>query len=931
MRPRRTITNWIICLVAIALGFVAQGYLIRAEPVDGLILYAASIALFLVGIRGDGRDVTPSPTDQPVEETRIKATRWLISVLFFVVSILTLVIALQQTSLDGNIEQAWPFYLVSVAAFMVSMYLAESRAQPVPAAGPGLSWREGAVLLAIVGLAIFMRFYHFSSWPFGTWYDEADNALQVLNMFQDPAYRPIFVPSTNLPAHFLYLIFFSFKLFGPSTLSIRATTATLGVATVVAAYFFGREFFRNRMSLVLAFLVAVSRWDVNFSRIGLHGVSTPLFEFLTMFFVLRGLRTRSRVDFAWAGLCMGLGLSFYTSFRLFPIVVGIFLLHRMLTEKGFWHRHSLNLVVLALAAVIVFAPVISYAQKHPEDFWARTQRVSIFTSQPQDQLASALLKNTQAHALMFNYKGDPNGRHNLPGAPMLDFASSVFFILGLACCLLRLRQPRYSMLVVWLAVMLCGGIFSLPFEAPQSLRAIGALPATYILAVVALDLFREETWRSFNPSGKVLFRVLVCILLIWIGWDNYNTYFNVQARNFSSWTAYSTPETVMAREVNRLDPGYLMYFTPVLTNHLTTRFLAPGLTTQTPFDPVLHLPFQESGSTGVALFIDSESAGLVDLLRSYYPSLQKQDFGPPFEGPSVLTLITISREQIEALQGLPGRYYQREDDPASWTYQIDKTIDFDWSEKAPLDFPFQVEWRGVLMAPTYGVYGLRVTGQPPENVEVLLDEALVLGDRKATEQTIRLAKGRHDLQIHSRIPQPGTIAFQWQPPGGDWQTVPQQFLYMPPVTANGLAGHYYPNAEWQAPPAMVRVDPEISFYIHLIPMPRPYSVEWVGELDAPISGQYMFSIEVRDKAWLYIDDKLVLVNESPDEYRNATTTLSTGRHKIRVLFLDQTDHSHIYLYWTPPGQSPGIVPNNRLFLEPGGGWEPVSDTLSLNR
>ena len=772
-----------------------------------------------------------------------------------------------------------------------------------------------------------MRFYQFGSWPFGTWYDEADNALHVLNMIQDPSYRPIFVPSTNLPAHFLYLILLAFKLFGPSTLSIRAVTAALGVATALAAYFFGREFFRNRMSLVLAFLIAVSRWDVNFSRIGLHGVTAPLFELLTMYFVLRGLRTRRRTDFAWAGLAMGLGLSFYASFRLFPIVVGLYLLHRLIAERGFRRERALSAAVLLVAALLAVAPVIDYAQRHPEDFWARTQRVSIFTSQPQDQLVPALLKNVQAHALMFNYRGDPNGRHNLPGAPMLDFAVSVFFVLGLAGCLARLRQPRYSLPVLWLAVMLCGGILSLPFEAPQSLRAIGALPAAYILAAVALDLFREVTLRSFHPSGPTVFRVLVALLMVWIGWDNYNTYFNAQARNFSSWTAYSTPETVMAREVNRLDPGYLKYFTQVLTNHLTTRFLAPGLGEQTPFDPSLHLPFQASGQAGVAVFIDSESSELIDLLRAYYPGLERQDFGPPFAGPSVLTLITVPREQIEAIQGLPARYYAPEDDPASSAYQVDKTIDFDWRESSPMGFPFQAEWRGVLMAPNDGTYGLRVSGQPAENAEVWLDGAPVLGGDQPIGRNIRLAKGRHDLHFRLRMAGPGAVAFQWQPPGEEWQTVPQQSLYGPPVTANGLAGRYYPNGSWEGAPAIMRIDPEVSFYIHLIPLPRPYSVEWTGELDAPVTGQYMFAFEMRDKAWLYIDDRLVLVNESPDEYRNAAATLTAGRHKVRVRFLDKTDHSHIYLYWAPPGQPSAIVPNGRLYLEPGGGWEPAPDGL----
>ena len=212
------------------------------------------------------------------------------------------------------------------------------------------------------------------------------------------------------------------------------------------------------------------------------------------------------MDFAWAGLLTGLGLCFYAPFRLFPFVVILFLLHHALRGGivTFIRAQGLNLVVLGLAGLLVFAPIIQYAREHPDEFWARTNKVSIFSSQPKDETLQAILNNTRLHLLMFNFEGDRNGRHNLPGAPMLDYATAALFVLGAGYALYRIRSPRCSLLVFWLSITLSGGIFSLPFEAPQALRAIGALPAAYVLAVLPLAVVQRETLRTFPRRGATL-------------------------------------------------------------------------------------------------------------------------------------------------------------------------------------------------------------------------------------------------------------------------------------------------------------------------------------------------------------------------------------------------------------------------------------------
>ncbi len=93
---------------------------------------------------------------------------------------------------------------------------------------------------------------------------------------------------------------------------------------------------------------------------------------------------------------------------------------------------------------------------------------------------------------MFNYQGDNNGRHNLTGEPMLDPISGTLLVLGLGLSLWRIRQPGSFLLIAWLLLMLAPGIFALDFESPQSLRAIGSLPAAYLLAVVPIDAFWKE-------------------------------------------------------------------------------------------------------------------------------------------------------------------------------------------------------------------------------------------------------------------------------------------------------------------------------------------------------------------------------------------------------------------------------------------------------
>ncbi len=150
------------------------------------------------------------------------------------------------------------------------------------------------------------------------------------------------------------------------------------------------------------------------------------------------------------------------------------------------------------------------------------------------------------------------------------------------------------------------------------------------------------------------------------------------------------------------------------------------------------------------------------------------------------------------------------------------------------------------------------------------------------------------------------------------------------MTNNGLLGSYYANGNWQAPEALAQIDPELSLYFHVPMLPRPYTVEWTGKIHIAVPGFYRFGLESIDESVLFIDETQVVEATVPNQYTEGTIELGEGLHDIRVRLSDRTGHTHINLYWVPPGRGQSHVPAEVLF-PPQGNYEHIeladADTL----
>ena len=895
---------FISSLAALGMGLAGQFLLTAGRPVTGLILFILAALCFIWGVRHELSPQIQLSSFQPLSEGY--RTHWGVICGGIAIGLAALAFSLFIAPVSKIIP--WLLFLASMVLFILANFGLDRNQNSNETQNPWSKW-DIRFLLAIIAIAAFMRLYLFDQFPYGTWYDEAVFGLEANKILSQPGYFPDFFQT--MPAHFLFLIALAFRILGSSILSMRAVTVLFGLGNVLAGYLTGRELFNRKTGLILAFLLAVSRWDVNWSRIGMHAITVPFFELLTIGLLLRAFRRQRLMDYALAGLSIGLGASFYISFRLFPVVIVIFLLFLWLSRRDFWRSSWRGLLVFGLGAVIATTPVTQLFVSQPDALWSRMQDTSIFAGKTAQDGWQAVAQTTREHFLMFNYIGDHNGRQNLPGEPMLDLVSGALLVLGAALCLRRVRQPASFLMIIWLILMLIPGIFSLDFESPQSHRAIGSLPAAYLMVSVSINALWQIWKKYLSKFGMEVALAPLFLTLVAIGYLNFHTYFDLQTKSFESWNSFSTPETITAKIMNELGNQANYYVSVFYADTPTVQFLAPGITDYQKLQSNESLPLGLDGNKDAVFILDADRKPAYDEAKRDYPQAAFKDFKAP-DGQTVLYEIHLQPADITAAQGITASYYPNGDWQAKPALvRKENQLNVDWRNNDPLPVPFGVEWKSVLYAPVYGNYHLVI--HSPSAVELYLDEIKVdlIGDAQQTGE-ILLAKGTHNLRLRT-VGKEGHFEMDWQPPSQALSPIPPSVFLSSPISNQGLLARYYSNNAWQGAPVLERIDAWIHFYYQEIPFPRPYTVEWLGSINIPQDGHYHFGLESIDQSALYIDDQKIIDAQKPNQYQDSELDLKAGLHPIQIYFSDLTGSSHINLFWTLPGGEREVIPSEALY------------------
>jgi len=428
-------------------------------------------------------------------------------------------------------------------------------------------------LILILAIAIFFRFWQFTSIPAGLYQDEAMNGADALSSLKTGEFK-VFYPNNNgREGMIVWLDALAIRVFGTEPWVLRLFPALAGVLGVLGLYFLAKELFGVGIALASSFFMATSFWAVNFSRIGFRaGLMVPILIW-SFYFLLRGFKLASDrfptpIDrcrkpiglFVLAGILFGLGFYTYISYRFAPVLIVAFFIPYLIKyrAKKLW----IGFLLFAAIAFIVALPIGLYFLHNPGDFFGRASEVSVFS---QGSFLKALVISAVKALGMFNIFGDFNWRHNYAGSPELFLPVGLLFLLGIWLSIRRFAFED-KFLLSWLAIFLLPNILTTEGN-PHALRALSAMPVAMILSGIGLVWLYKKVQKYFddkinNPIfdkyKKQLLRLkketflFLVIFLIFVGAYDFNKYFNLWVSNSNTLSAFSYDQVKISRYLNNL-------------------------------------------------------------------------------------------------------------------------------------------------------------------------------------------------------------------------------------------------------------------------------------------------------------------------------------------------------------------------------------------
>ncbi|NJN81101.1 MAG: hypothetical protein HC802_01640 [Caldilineaceae bacterium] len=570
-----------------------------------------------------------------------------------------------------------------------------------PAAPTGRSHRHWLILAAILVVALLLRLIWIDRLPPGFHFDESFEGLEAWRILTDPSYRPVFltgnfgVPPLNAYAN--ALTFALFESFGGEAgpTAMRVTAAFFGLVGVLAVYALAFELLRldrphSDRAWVLSFtyplfaaaVIAIMRWHLHFSRMGIEPILVPLVWAAANWLLLRGWRTQTWFAFAACGALLALGMYAYQGAWVIPFLMAPVILHLLVAEPQVGGTRGLTalrenlrsprgrgLLIAAAVALLGVLPLLVFFVNNLDLLFLRPTQLAI-VGQSGSPADTSIVQSLWATAKMFGpfgAPGDLDPRRNLPGAAALNVWLALPFYLGLIVAAWHVRRPTYSLLLIGLIGLLLPGIFS--EYAPHFHRILGASAPAAMLCALGLERVwqsrpKQAAWAHWLAPALLGLGLVVSIQNYFVRWASLPNLF--YAFDAGLW---ESGQWVADRQTGQ--PGQPIYMTPRGAEHATLAFAWRGLprelTSATPSQPVTFdgryiFPFNQGQNVSAEQYmvIEHEDFRTRLLLPEIFPDaivsleitdLDGQPYARVYTRPTGTTSARQPAREVEAMLG----------------------------------------------------------------------------------------------------------------------------------------------------------------------------------------------------------------------------------------------------------------------------------------
>ncbi len=490
---------------------------------------------------------------------------------------------------------------------------------------------------------------------------------------------------------------------------------------------------------------------------------------------------------------------------------------------------------------------------------------------------------------MFNRQGDPNARHNLQDYRMLDDISGALFILGIAYSLFRVCRRKYFYVVVGFLVMSLPCVLSI--DAAHANRLFALTPFIAFLVAAPLSALWGRVRSQGGEKGEWVYLILLAPFLWLMAAQNFDVYFNKQAKNFGGWHEYAPQQTMVGRIIQKNGGAYNYYVSPDYYNYYTIDFLGYFYQKQT--FPLL-LPnalISHSADTSRGLYFAMEEgkSGFIPMLQYFYPGGHDEYMVDP-AGNTVETFYQVPAAEVAKVRGL--------------TAHFDREVGGKTDQQIT-QFPAGLP-AGPYHATLVGHLFVDVPGNYQWVVKADFPATLKVGRTRSASRFEPVIKGYYPVKVEMDVPSGVTPDLQIQQlneKGVPTSLDAGAFDSLPPF--RGLKGDYFHGPDWNEKPFLTEYD-SILNYTNGNDFTLPASAaHWEGQFDVKDAGRYQFSIQTDSQSELKIEGKKpAAVNAQTQEIY-----LTAGNHAIDVYgWRAGSNLSNFSLYWIKPNGKREVMP-----------------------
>jgi len=595
--------------------------------------------------------------ENPSRLNNVSTSRIVLAISFLIYSIVLSIITVFLSTSDSFFTLSLISWLLSIILLLLSglsfdqirLYEYVNRLKSIKIKDHKEAVIEISTLFIITSIAFYLRIVYLDIVPVAVHGDEGEmgmEALRVLGIGESLApFRVGWGPHPNL---FYYVQAITIKLFGRNEIGLRMLSPLFGTACVPLIFYIGKMNWGNVAGFTGAWLMAVSHFHIQYSRLGLNNIESAFFMILFIFLILfaskiemdnsiiqggekykKNIFNRHQTYFLYIliGLTAGIAQYFYVGSRLILLIAFPIFFY-------FYFQKKINIsqiLVATLSFLIVVSPLGVHYLQHPNDFSTRLDTVSIFNP---DNIRNKYGENTnmvsgftkifltqsQKNFQFFLKEGDISDFY-YASVPGFDFITALLFWLGLGVILSGLMKIPEIIIFIWFVFgIIFGGIIT--NNPPYGARLLITTSVVYIIAGV----YSQRIWNDLKqvykkiPNNNIsLMSVsapLILLLAITTFVINYNVYFQLYpAANINILSIKVTQEIIKEEPDNHI---YLFGEGNLYVRHGTIRFLA-GVDKATDLKDLEDLPQIQKDGKGIIIIATPAKFEEFKQIQNIYP------------------------------------------------------------------------------------------------------------------------------------------------------------------------------------------------------------------------------------------------------------------------------------------------------------------------